>query len=219
MTTSFTYFGCRVAPRDNEDAIRLAVFPAFAKDVLQWAGIRRIGETDKGVQRILKDTRVKAIKRFLQSDQRNTIPTSIILAFSPGSAEFTGLEDGLAECAPGIDVLNGLGARLSWGTISFSLDSDALEADRPALIVDGQHRLVGMNADDEDLPVLIVALLDASPEEQAFQFVVINNKAAKVPTDNVKGIIADFDEENLRLVPFSRGFERLDPALFFAPLV
>ena len=50
----------------------------------------------------------------------------------------------------------------------------------------------------EDPPILLVALIDASSDEQAFQFVVINNKAAKVPTDNVKAIIATVSENDLR---------------------
>ncbi len=50
----------------------------------------------------------------------------------------------------------------------------------------------------ENLPVLIVSLLDASVEEQAFQFIVINNKAVRVPTENVKSIIANIDEEKLQ---------------------
>lgn len=55
----------------------------------------------------------------------------------------------------------------------------------------------GMAEVDEDLPVIVVALIDASHQEQAFQFVVINNKAAKVPTDNVKAIISDIDVKEL----------------------
>ena len=43
-----------------------------------------------------------------------------------------------------------------------------------------------------------MAILDATPEEQAFQFIVINNKSAKVKTDNVKAIIADFNEDELQ---------------------
>jgi hypothetical protein len=49
----------------------------------------------------------------------------------------------------------------------------------------------------EDIPVLVVSLIDATPQEQAFQFIVINKKAVKVSTDNVKSIIADFDEKEL----------------------
>ncbi len=50
----------------------------------------------------------------------------------------------------------------------------------------------------ENLPVLVVSLFNASVEEQAFQFIVINNKAVKVTTNNVKAIIANLNEEELQ---------------------
>ena len=83
---------------------------------------------------------------------------------------------------------------------AFEFEEGVPEHERLGLIVDGQHRLNGMaQFEEENLPVLVSALIDSSPEEQAFQFVVINNKASKVPTDNVKAIVASqLDESELQ---------------------
>src|SRR5262249_37445077 len=160
-------------------------FVALAKDILKWAGIRRVGEQPKGIQRILKGTRVNAVRKFLTVNGTNTIPTSVIVAFSPAIATFTSYLNVMSECFKNVDIKNSVGEKLDWGILAFDFSEPVQEHDRPALIVDGQHRLQGMTKVDEDIPVLVVALLEASLEEQAFQFVVINNKAAKVPTDNV----------------------------------
>lgn len=74
------------------------------------------------------------------------------------------------------------------------------------LIVDGQHRLHGISEFlYEDLPVLVVCMVDASVQEQAFQFIVINNKAVRVPTDNVKAIIAHLDDKYYNLDCYRQG--------------
>jgi len=52
--------------------------------------------------------------------------------------------------------------------------------------------------EEESLPVLVSALIDAEPNEQAFQFVVINNKVTRVPSDLVRSLIVDFDESALQ---------------------
>lgn len=192
-----TFFGLRIQQRDAGGALACFAFYAPVKDVLHWAGIRRTAEIPKGTQRVLRPPRAKAITRFLEADPRNVIPNSVLVCFGPGVTAFTpAVPNGVAE---GDEThLNGCGDQLQWGTISFEFVEDAPEHERPALIVDGQHRLFGMDAfAAENMPVLIVALLDADVQEQAFQFIVINNKAVRVPTDNVKAIIAEIDEKSL----------------------
>jgi DGQHR domain-containing protein len=173
-------------------------FYARTKDIKEWAGIRRVSEFTEGTQRILRDTRKVAITRFLRSDPVNTIPNSILLAFEPGKTQFTSLKGKIAKCLPKVNLVNGCDGQLNWGVLKFSFKPGEEEHLRPALIVDGQHRLYGMADFDEDLPVLVVSLIEAPLQEQAFQFVVINNKAVKVPTENVKSIIANLDEEVLQ---------------------
>ena len=195
------YFGCRLTQRSDSNTTPFFVFYARVKDIKQWAGVRRIAEIPEGTQRVLRPYRRRAICRFLEADSLNTIPNSILLAFEPGVAQFTPLEERLGESFAEleIDIHNGCDTRIEWGTIKFSFEHNQLDHLRPALVVDGQHRLYGMSDfDAEDIPMLVVSLVDADVQEQAFQFIVINNKAVRVPTDNVKSIIADIDEAALQ---------------------
>jgi hypothetical protein len=52
---------------------------------------------------------------------------------------------------------------------------------KPALIIDGQHRLFGAAAVEENIPVLACALIKPDWKEQVFQFTVINDKAVGIP--------------------------------------
>lgn len=53
---------------------------------------------------------------------------------------------------------------------------------RPALVVDGQHRLFGAANCDNDIWLPVVAIPNCSWAEQIYQFVVINEKAQRVET-------------------------------------
>ena len=52
---------------------------------------------------------------------------------------------------------------------------------KPALIIDGQHRLFGAAAVEENIPFLACALIRPDWKEQVFQFTVINDKAVGIP--------------------------------------
>ena len=195
MADKRSFYAWRITQRKNKEAIRFVAFIANAKDISKWAGIRRVGEFEKGTQRRLIPARVLAIQNFFLADNRNTIPTSVILAFSPETSDFRVIEDKCIEEFP--QILEGIkNNRTEIGVFSFEFEKNMKEHERPALIVDGQHRLAGMAQLEEDMPIMVIALYDASPDEQAFQFVVINNKAAKVKTDNVKAIISDIQDDN-----------------------
>lgn len=193
------YFGCRVAQRTNHSTTRFFVFYARAKDIKEWAGIRRVENRPDGTQRVLRTPRAKAITRFLTANSINTIPNNILLAFEPGVAVFSSLHKEMNQCFSDTKIDNDCSNQLEWGTLCFSFAANAQEHEKPGLIVDGQHRLYGISDfRAENLPLLVIALVDASLLEQAFQFVVINNKAVRVPTDNVRAIIAHIDEEELQ---------------------
>jgi len=215
MTDQRKYFGSRVIQRQSDETVPCFAFYARAKDIVKWAGIKRVGETDEGTQRILRETRMKAITRFLASDPLNMIPNSILLAFEPGRSKFESINlDAYSE--NGSDYSNNCGSQLDWGHLEFSFEESAKDHEKPALIVDGQHRLYGIaNFDEEDIPLLVVSLIEAPLQEQAFQFVVINNKSVRVPTDNVRTIIARIDEEELqsRLLSAGVSYGKASPML------
>lgn len=191
------YFVQKVKQRTAAGSVEFVIFVADAQDIVQWTGIRRVGEESNGTQRVLKDTRVKAIKRFLTSNPVNTIPVSVILAFNPGAVTYHSLMGQLTQCINNVHFDNNTNNKVDVGLLGFDYDEAVQEINRPALIVDGQHRIKGMATMDERIPIVIAALIEAEPQEQAFQFVVINNKAQKVRTDNVKAIIKTINETDL----------------------
>lgn len=193
-----SYFGCRILQRENENTIAFFAFYARSKDVIKWAGIKRSKEFPEGTQRILRPPRKRAITRFLKADNINTIPNNILLAFEPNRVKFRSLKNKITKCIPKVDIHNDCNNHIEWGTLNFSFDTNEPDHLRPALIVDGQHRLYGISDfPDEDLPIPIISLIDAPLQEQAFQFIVINSKAVRVHAENAKSIIADVNEEAL----------------------
>jgi DGQHR domain-containing protein len=192
------YYGYRVSQRQDASAPAFFVFYGLASEVTKWAGLKRIAEVPAGTQRLLRKARQNAIRRFFAASPVNTIPNNLLIAFNPTIATFAA-----APCqqnGAAIDVSNRLGERMQLGSIEFDYEETTPEHQRPALVVDGQHRLYGAkDFENGNIPLLIVAMLDAQPVEQAFQFIVINNKAVRVHAESVKSIIADVDTEELAL--------------------
>ena len=177
------------------EAPGFCMFRAKAGEVLTWANIHRLSKDQPGaIQRSPNKTRILGVKRFLEQDERNTIPTAVIVA------------------------LNGVKLRhIKLSNASFKDDSLAIlrvevkasssPEDLPGLVIDGQHRLKGIVEFDPQLYVNVIAILDADDNEKAFQFLVINNKAAKVSADHIRAMM-NFDYENGELK------ERLKTARF-----
>ncbi|MEG4408670.1 DGQHR domain-containing protein [Microcoleus sp. MON2_D5] len=207
MTEHKCYFGSLISQRTDKNVTRFFVFNAGAKDLKEWLGIRRIKDVKKGAQRVLRKARASAVTKFIEASSINTIPNSILIAFDPDKAKFTSLtkeiSEGIIQTKSSLEnpvniLLNGCENQLDWGIIEFSFERNEQEDAKPALIVDGQHRLYGMSDfDKENLPITVVSLIDATRQEQAFQFIVVNNKAVRVSAENVKSIVADFNEDEL----------------------
>lgn len=194
------YFGFRVVQREEKDTVPFFVFYARAKDIIQWTFIRRTKDDPNGTQRVLLPTRKRAVTRFFESNSKNTIPNNIILTFLK-PVNFTSFDTKIKSLFPEMNIDNGCDNLLQWGTLTFTYDTEQPEESRPALVVDGQHRLFGMSDySSEDIPVLVVCLLDAPLEEQAFQFVVINNKSVKTSVPNVRSIVANLTIDSKALL-------------------
>lgn len=151
----------------------LASFVAPAGQISEWASVSRLTHAGTGHQRLRNASRVRAIERFLEQDDRNAIPTSLIVALQ--LPDF--VEPRIGQCS----------------TITIPSSGD-----KPAgLVIDGQHRMFGVNAFDSDMPLNVVALINPEDEEIAFQFLVINSKASKVPTDHVKFLALQYADHDL----------------------
>ena len=151
----------------------LAMFHAPAGEVEAWTDVDRLGPENKlAPQREPKKSRISSIARFFADNEDNTIPTAIVVGFK---------DVNVTEKKPlskvSFEVVEGQG--------------------KPGLIIDGQHRLRGLRAVDPGTLVPIVAIIDASDLEMAFQFLVINNKSAKVPVDHIRALALNYPQEQL----------------------
>jgi len=148
-----------------------------------WARVDRLSpENQQGVQRARKDARVDAIEDFLKVDDRNTIPTSIIVALPKDVVDFGGLDVGTIGTAP------------QAATLTITMAEGALQ---PGLIIDGQHRTDGIAQFDANMPVNLVTIIGPSDDEVAFQFVVINNKVSKVAPEHIKALKIGYSDDQL----------------------
>jgi DGQHR domain-containing protein len=164
--------------RNTTGAPTFLLFHAPASEVLQWAAIKRLEDEPGAPQRQTSPAKVKAIRRFLETDDHNTIPTSVIVTLDIRNGEFT------APVAPS-----------SVGRIQFEWNEGE---PKPGLVIDGQHRLYEINDFDRHTQVNLVAITNASDMEKAFQFLVINNKASKVSGDHIRALALHYDEGALR---------------------
>lgn len=146
-----------------------------------WARVDRLDENNKqGVQRARKDARVDAIEDFLKVDDRNTIPTSIIVA--------------LPSTAVSLASVGQIGTTPQATTLTISTTG---ASPQPGLIIDGQHRTDGIAQFDANMVVNLVTIIGPSDDEIAFQFVVINNKVTKVAAEHIKALKIGYTEANL----------------------
>lgn len=60
---------------------------------------------------------------------------------------------------------------------------------RPAMIVDGQHRVWGAAESEHEVPFAVCALEDADWKDQVFQFVVINKQARAINSELLASIV------------------------------
>jgi len=60
---------------------------------------------------------------------------------------------------------------------------------KPAMIVDGQHRVWGAAESTQEVPFTVCALVDADWQEQVFQFVVINKQARAISSELLASIV------------------------------
>lgn len=177
---TFTYECLITKQQGADDAPTFCLFHAPVGEILEWADIKRLEEEAGAPQRRTSPAKVKAIKRFLDSDHRNTIPTSVILTIDIPVNRLRKVENEHGK---------------SFGFIDIDV---AAGAPKPGLVIDGQHRLLGMKEYDPALQVNVVAILGASDMEKAFQFLVINNKASKVAMDHIRALALHYEEDALK---------------------
>jgi len=162
---------------DSQDAPTFCIFHAPVAEILQWAAIKRLAEEPGAPQRRINPVKLAAIKNFLITEPKNTIPPSVILNIRLSEEEMKRL----------------LNPDVQLHTLNIEVEGPQL----PGLVIDGQHRLLGINEFNPDCQVTVVALLNADDAEIAFQFLVINHKATKVSGDLFRALALHYEEKQL----------------------
>ncbi len=123
------------------------------RQLLQWARVDRLEPNNlMGVQRKKNDSRTRSIATLLKIDDANTIPTTLTIALP---IEATNLSrEGLAQSG---------GSPRALGLVVSADGGELLE-----LIIDGQHRVFGVNEFDPTTLVSVVLVLGADDAEIAF---------------------------------------------------
>jgi DGQHR domain-containing protein len=183
---NFKYLGFTYNQRpDAAEAPRFCVFRAPVGEILQWAAIHRLDKSHPdAIQREPKRARILGIKRFLEQDPRNTIPAAIVVALNNVQIQpIVGCKFSTSGEPISPEALEGL------TQIAIDVPEGVKPTVLPGLVIDGQHRLKGIAEFSLNTSINVVAILDTDDNEQAFQFLVINNKAAKVSTDHIRAMV------------------------------
>lgn len=129
---------------------------------IESAGIE-ITNSDIGIQRRLDATRIKSIKKYLETSEEGFFPNSVILALDPFESDYV----------ENIDEIEGN----DFGEIH-------LKEGVKFQVVDGQHRLAGLFISEEyvqkNFEILAVLLISATPEVCAKVFSDVNGTQTKV---------------------------------------
>jgi DGQHR domain-containing protein len=161
--------------RNSEESLETCIFSAPVGELLSWVTIPSLSpERKDGIQRARNDFRVRGIRKFMAEDERNIIPTAIVIALSTNVFKINDNE--------------------AAGYYTIEIDETKSAG---ALVIDGQHRLYGLNAHNPGTVVPVVAILGASDDEKAFQFIVINNKVSKVSPDHIRALTINYSDHEL----------------------
>jgi DGQHR domain-containing protein len=171
------YEGILIQQREGEEALLFFAFAAAADEILSWSDIQRTADLHGAAQRLKNTAHIKTIRAFMSASPNNIIPTAVTLAVNPNAfeIEFTGGDEG---------------DRVRFARMTIQQE-EGEDAEKAAVIIDGQHRLLAFDPLDDKPPLLACAILGADDLERALHFVVINNKTKRVPSDLVKAIMAE----------------------------
>lgn len=180
--SKYQYRALLYSQRSGPSAPRFLLFHAPAKDIADWADVDRLSDSNKtGAQRPLRELKVGKVARFFRADAKNTIPTAVVIALDEDAISFVDKDS------------------VGCGVLEIKVNK---KTGKPGLIIDGQHRVFGALKFSSEMPLNIVAFLGGDDAERAFQFVVINNSAAKVSKDHIKSLNLQYSPEalNSRLI-------------------
>ncbi|WP_036367324.1 DGQHR domain-containing protein DpdB [Mycolicibacterium austroafricanum] len=141
-------------------------FAVDGKRLLDFTAVSRVKRTDHGqldgYQRPEVISHIRAIRRYIESPQA-MLPNAIVLAFD-SRVRFVA-----ARRRSPVDYS-------TLGELIIPIDESLSDAEKPALLVDGQQRAAAIrDADVAEFPVAAVAFIASGEDEQRSQFILVNN--------------------------------------------
>lgn len=138
------------------------VFVMNSKKLLEWCYvIRRSEDPKKGIQRIVREDRLKEISEYIKQAKDTIFPNSIVLDFSH-EVKFFPSE-----------------SQRNVGCLRIPEKKDI------AQVIDGQHRLYGVARAKKHFDLPVVAFIDLNVKQRASIFLTINSKQKGVNTSLV----------------------------------
>ncbi len=141
-------------------------FAIDGKRLLDFTAVSRVKRSGEGAldgyQRPEVLSHISAIRRYLESPGA-LLPNAVVLAFDSRVRFESGRRRSKVEYS-------------MMGDLVIPVDETIQDADKPALLVDGQQRIAAIrDADIAEFPVAAVAFIADGAEEQRSQFILVNN--------------------------------------------
>ena len=182
--------------REGDNPLKCFVFIEEVGKLINLATVARLDDGNSiGYQRLIKCLKVKSIAKFIEANENNIIPNAITLAIGKElNCNLDKLEESEIEFEyedsqpPFLDDL-----MLCKNSTVYT---NGLKIEKKALIIDGQHRLYGLYKNNPKNKILVTAIINPALTDQAFQFIVINNKSQSSSTVDVKSIINSDEYKN-----------------------
>lgn len=208
-TSNWYEFPCQII-RQGVSAPQVAIFSANAYDIAELSTVSRVSEEQEGYQRIVNKRRAFALTKYVDIPE-SVIPTSIVLAAEKNN-EYIKIDK--------LEQING--SENQWSAI---LKLRVFEGKKPCLVIDGQHRLEGIiNSVHSTYPIPITLLLDADIVTQMLHFIIINNKATRIPTSHINELMGSIsklslgEEKRLQVLLGQLGVKSISDETFVAEL-
>lgn len=141
-------------------------FAVDGKRLLDFTAVSRVKRTEHGeldgYQRPEVMNHIRAIRRYIESPEA-LLPNAVVLAFDSRVRFVPGRRRSSVEYS-------------TMGELVIPVDEALEEAEKPALLVDGQQRVAAIrDADVAEFPVAAVAFIATGADEQRSQFILVNN--------------------------------------------
>lgn len=208
-TSKWYEFPCQIIQQGSKSP-KVAIFSADAYEIYELATVSRVNEKQEGYQRLVNKRRAFSLTKYVNIPE-SVIPTSIVLAVED-DVNYIKIEN--------FEPMEG--HKNQW---TAKLKLRMFNNKKPCLVIDGQHRLEGIvSSIHTEYPVSVTLLLNADIITQMLHFIIINNKATRIPTSHINELLGSIaklstgQEETLQRLLGQLGVKNISDESFVAEL-